>query len=228
MTRRTITIIVGVVVAVVAVGVIWWLAAPLFINTTVDEAFPFETLPDPETVADMSEDEIAELRDQIAAAVPSEDEMADMPEDVIAAAEERLMAVSAEMPPVEADEDMPEDMPDEPVVLSAGEFVDADAFHRGSGSATIYELPEGGNVLRFEEFSVTNGPDLHVILSSNPEPTSRADIGDDYVDLGQLKGNMGNQNYDIPADVDLSNYQSIVIYCLPFHVVFSTATLSGA
>ena len=51
-------------------------------------------------------------------------------------------------------------------------------------------------------------------------------VGDDYVHLGALKGNIGNQNYEIPAEVDLSEYKSVVIYCVPFHVVFATATLS--
>jgi hypothetical protein len=50
-------------------------------------------------------------------------------------------------------------------------------------------------------------------------------VGSDYIDLGFLKGNIGDQNYDLPAGVDLSQYNSVVIYCLPFHVVFSTATL---
>ncbi|MEM7031214.1 MAG: DM13 domain-containing protein, partial [Chloroflexota bacterium] len=111
-------------------------------------------------------------------------------------------------------------------VLKQGSFIDADDFHKGSGAATVYQVPDGQDVLRFEDFSVTNGPDLHVILSSNPNPTSSSDIGDDYIDLGSLKGNMGNQNYEIPADIDLANYQSVVIYCMPFHVVFATATLN--
>ena len=55
-------------------------------------------------------------------------------------------------------------------------------------------------------------------------PADRDELGD-YIDLGSLKGNIGNQNYEIPAGTDLSQYQSIVIYCQPFHVVFATATL---
>ncbi len=55
---------------------------------------------------------------------------------------------------------------------------------------------------------------------------SRAEVGSDYVDLGSLKGNMGNQNYEIPTDLDLSDYQGVVIYCMPFHVVFATASLN--
>jgi hypothetical protein len=53
------------------------------------------------------------------------------------------------------------------------------------------------------------------------------EVGEDQVELGQLKGNVGNQNYEIPAEIDLSLYQSVVIYCLPFQVVFSTATLDA-
>jgi hypothetical protein len=48
-----------------------------------------------------------------------------------------------------------------------------------------------------------------------------------YLDLGSLKGNLGNQNYDIPAGTDINQFKSVVIYCLPFHVVFSTADLAG-
>jgi hypothetical protein len=81
-------------------------------------------------------------------------------------------------------------------------------------------------VLRLEEFDVTNGPDLHVILSKNPAPTNRVEVGNEYVDLGQLKGNQGNQNYVIPDYIDLLQYQSVVIYCVPFHVVFAIATLN--
>ena len=121
---------------------------------------------------------------------------------------------------------MPDEQMDEALQLQQGQFKDADSFHKGAGSATIYQLSGGERVLRFEDFSVTNGPDLHVLLAAHPNPASRDDVHEAYIDLGPLKGNVGNQNYDIPADVDLSQYQSVVIYCEPFHVVFATATLN--
>lgn len=136
---------------------------------------------------------------------------------------EATMDAAASAPATVMEEPMP-DQASEAALLLNGEFRDADSFHMGSGLATIYELASG-RVLRFENFDVTNGPDLRVLLSTNPNPTSRDDIGD-YVDLGSLKGNQGNQNYDIPADLDLSQYQSVVIYCMPFHVVFSVASLN--
>jgi hypothetical protein len=121
------------------------------------------------------------------------------------------------------EENMP-DASDEWTVVAEGSFVDADSFHQGSGTAAIFQQGDQ-RVLRFEDFSVTNGPDLHVILTKHPAPGGRSDVGDDYIDLGSLKGNLGNQNYEIPTSVDLSQYQGVVIYCVPFHVVFSTATL---
>jgi len=73
---------------------------------------------------------------------------------------------------------------------------------------------------------VTNGPELHVILAPHPNPESRGDVtAAGYVDLGKLKGNIGDQNYAIPENVDLPGVGSVVIYCKPFHVIFSVATL---
>ena len=109
-------------------------------------------------------------------------------------------------------------------VIAEGQFAGTDRLHMGEGSAAIFQQGDQ-RVLRFEDFSVTNGPDLHVILTRHPAPSGRSDVGEDYIDLGSLKGNVGNQNYEIPADVDLSSYQGVVIYCVPFHVVFATATL---
>ena len=112
--------------------------------------------------------------------------------------------------------------------LAMGSFKDADAFHRGSGTATIYRTPDGSEVLRLEDLNVTNGPALHVVLSTHPDPERSEQVKQEgYVGLGDLKGNRGNQNYPIPAGVDTSVHKSVVIYCYPFAVVFSVATLEG-
>ncbi|MDH3600540.1 MAG: DM13 domain-containing protein [Candidatus Tectomicrobia bacterium] len=57
-------------------------------------------------------------------------------------------------------------------------------------------------------------------------PADRSEVKPDYMDLGSLKGNIGSQNYPIPAETDIVPFKSVVIYCMPFHVVFSTATLN--
>jgi hypothetical protein len=81
-------------------------------------------------------------------------------------------------------------------------------------------------VLRLENFKSTNGPDLHVYLASHPNPTKSSEIKDQgFVNLGRLKGNIGNQNYAIPASVDLSKQGSVIIYCKAFSTIFSVASL---
>ncbi len=114
----------------------------------------------------------------------------------------------------------------EATAVKMGTFRDADRFHKGSGSVTIYRLEDGSHVLRLEEFAVTNGPDLRVILSPHADPQGRSDVtAAGYVELGKLKGNVGNQNYPIDAGVDVSAFNSVVIYCKPFHVLFAVAGL---
>lgn len=113
-----------------------------------------------------------------------------------------------------------------PVKLKAGDFSGVDRFHKGRGKATIYRLPDGSSLLRLEDFTVTNGPDLRVILTPNQNPDGAGDVtAPGHVELAKLKGNMGNQNYEIPSDVDIASFQSVVIYCKPFRVIFSVAPL---
>jgi hypothetical protein len=110
--------------------------------------------------------------------------------------------------------------------VAAGTFTKIDRLHWAEGTATIYEKTGGGFALRFEEgFNAANGPDLRVVLSPHASPRDHDELGE-YVELAELKGNIGSQNYDIPSDVDLATIQSVVIYCKRFGVLFSTATLA--
>ena len=137
-----------------------------------------------------------------------------------AAIQEMVQEVVKEM------EEPPEVVTQEPVSLASGNFRDADSFHRGSGTATIYRLPDGSNLLRLEDFTVTNGPDLRVLLAEPGDPMSRDELqAGGYTHLAKLKGNKGNQNYEIPADINLEEQNSVIIYCMPFHVIFSVAPL---
>ncbi|MBI4202644.1 MAG: DM13 domain-containing protein [Chloroflexi bacterium] len=112
------------------------------------------------------------------------------------------------------------------VRLKSGVLRDADSFHKGRGQAVIYGLPSGERLLRLEDIRITNGPDLHVLLSAHPDPRNPAEVKDTgFLDMGKLKGNIGSQNYPVPAGTDLSLYRSVVIYCWPFNVVFSVAPL---
>ncbi len=130
----------------------------------------------------------------------------------------------------EIDKIMEEPMPEEEVsmmkILSQGIFYDI--AHEGNGLATIYQLADGGRVLRFENFNVLNGPELHVwLVGENPVPNTVGTEPDVYYDLGNLKGNIGDQNYEIPEDLDLGIYNSVVIWCVPFRVPFNAASLDS-
>ena len=149
----------------------------------------------------------------------SMEDASDMTDEAVAMMEEAIEQSEMAMRPAAENEIQ---------ALGTGNFKDADAFHRGSGTATIYRTPDGSEVLRLEDLDVTNGPALHVVLSTHPDPERSAQVKQEgYVDLGDLKGNRGNQNYPIPAGVDTSVHKSVVIYCYPFAVVFSVATLGS-
>ena len=112
-------------------------------------------------------------------------------------------------------------------VLAKGEFHNADK--TGSGTATIYQLADGKRVLRLTNFSVENGPDLHVRLIKADDAKDTASVAKaDHVELGKLKGNKGDQNYDVPATVDLGKDRVVSIWCNRFSVNFAAAPFKAA
>jgi len=108
-----------------------------------------------------------------------------------------------------------------PVVLSTGTFISGE--HDTSGTALVVALPDGSLVVRFEDLDTSNGPDLRVVLST--DDASDAWKYDGRHILGELKGNIGDQNYTIPLDVDLTQFGSVVIWCERFSVAFGAAPL---
>ena len=109
-------------------------------------------------------------------------------------------------------------------ILAQGDFYNL--AHEGHGRATVYELADGSRVLRFEDFEVLNGPELHVwLVPVDPVPDTVGVEITGYLDLGPLKGNIGAQNYDLPPDLDLNHFKSVVIWCQPFRVPFNAAPL---
>jgi hypothetical protein len=115
----------------------------------------------------------------------------------------------------------------QPVLLASGQFRGVDGFHKGEGKARVFRLSDGTLILRLEEFKVTNGPDLYVFLSGHPAPRSGSQVHEGgALEVARLKGNIGNQNYALLPNVDLSKFKSVVVYCKQFSVVFSTAELS--
>ncbi len=194
----------------ILVGVAGWiLFSPLFIDNVVDEGFP------PAASAPRAPD-----------TMPSPTELAEMPGAEREAMREEVLDKAAAMPNTEVVEDMPVDSG--PALLIGGTFRDGDRIHKGSGNAGIYRLADGSNVLRFEDFESTNGPDLRVIVSSHPNPDDGTQVHEGFHDLGPLKGNVGNQNYVLPAGLEPDDIGSVIIYCRAFSVIFAVASLTDA
>ena len=109
-------------------------------------------------------------------------------------------------------------------VLAKGEFHNADK--AGKGTATVYQLANGKRVLRLSDFRTDNGPDLYVRLIAAADAKDTASVAKkEYVELAKLKGNKGNQNYELPADLNLTTYRVVSIWCNRFSVNFAAAPL---
>ena len=197
--HKPLSAVIAAIIIVPGLAVAWWLGSPLFIDKTVDEDFP--ALVNAVMPAGMS------MRDADA----TMEAAMDAPREV----EEEMMEAMGAMLAPEA--------------VKWGDSATAMPFTKVAGMATIYNLGTDGYVLRFEDFNVINGPDLRVLVTTHPDPMGRGDVHADdvtYVELGKLKGNIGNQNYPIPPEVNVDDQHSVVIYCKPFQVVFAVAPLS--
>lgn len=212
---------IAIPLAVVGVGVLAFLAFGVFgihtkfIDDEVSESGPvFESgaasepaadLVDESTtdeVNDVVEDEETPLEVEADEPLP---ETADVAVDVAAEAEAEAGAV---------------------VTLIEGSFIDRS--HPGSGLAKVLNDGTEQRFLRFEEFETDNGPDLFVYLTRADAAADAGAFGvdGDFINLGRLKGNVGEQNYEIPIDVDLSEFSTVVVWCDRFSVAFTAADLA--
>ena len=112
-----------------------------------------------------------------------------------------------------------------PLLLSQGRF--HGVAHTTAGLATIYQFPDGKRALRLTEFETSNGPDVQVHLVATKDATDNETVTTaGFIHLGALKGSVGDQNYEVSADVDLTRYQAVTIWCRRFGVNFGTAPLN--
>lgn len=108
--------------------------------------------------------------------------------------------------------------------LASGQF--HSGAHETKGAATIFQLADGKKTLRLTDFATSNGPDVHVYLvASNDAKDNDTVTNAGFIDIGTLKGNIGDQNYELPAGVDLAKYRAVTIWCKRFSVNFGTAPL---
>jgi len=195
-----------IIVAVVTV----YLASPLFISTEINEPFP------PNSDALVSFENFSMM---------SEDERAKAAENMSVFQKNGLMiqyANSSSDTSNIVNESMNEtvglSVPNN--LLISGSFIGVnDGIHNAEGTAKVVPLPQDDtNVLRLENLKVTNGPDLYVYLSTDKSAS-------DIVNLGKLKANNGNQNYNIPTGTDFTKYDTVLIWCKAFSVLFGSVEL---
>ena len=120
-----------------------------------------------------------------------------------------------------------------PTASAASDQLATGQFHNGAhdtkGTATVFQLADGKKTLRLTDFATSNGPDVHVYLVAADDAKDNDTVTKaGFIDVGSLKGNIGDQNYDLPANADLSKYRSVTIWCKRFRVNFGTAPLMNS
>ena len=214
------------IIPIVILGIVaTYAVSPYFTESTIDEALPTGAIIQPtmekETNSMMEEEEkMKMMEEEEKMKMMEEEEKMKMMEE-----EEKMKMMEEEekMKMMEEEEKMKMMEEEEKIIPMsyAGMFVGVgDGIHDAQGDTFTIPLENGDEVLRLENFKATNGPDLYVYLSTDKEAS-------DYIDLGRLKANSGNQNYDIPNDANLEKYNKVLIWCKAFGVLFGSAELSS-
>ncbi len=211
-----------IIIAVVIVGGISVYAiSPYSTESTVDEALPTGALIQPKI-----EDKESMKVDEIMMEESVKEEMKEvehvMEDKMMMESEMKEKEVAIEEKLMMGERTFDESMMEEMIPMSyEGTFIGVgDGIHDAQGNAYTIPLDDGGNVLRLENFKSTNGPDLFVYLATD-------DNASEFVNLGELKANQGNQNYDIPEGTDLEKYNKVLIWCKAFSVLFGSAELTS-
>jgi hypothetical protein len=210
--RRRLLLAGAVGLPVLAVALWWFQPQALLFDDVVDESFPIGA--DAAVTDDLAPGETTDRQ-------PADD---DEPDTVDAAPDDGEGADDTDAEDDPSQEAAP--APTGPEELATGSFVSRNRY-TVTGTATTYELEDGQRILRLEDFTSTNGPDLFVYLTVAGSADDDAALDADFIDLGALTGNIGNQNYVIPDEVDLDRYTSVVIWCRRFTTSFGVADLAG-
>ncbi len=217
--------------AAIAIAVAAWLAFGFFgihtafIDDKVSEANPFADVATSSTGAAASESAAVEQPADDATGTAATDRRASSP--ATESSDNPAPAAAADAA-VDAETDAASEAADatpEIVTLASGTIIDHD--HSGEGTVTV--LTDGTQrFLRFEDdFAIDNGPDLNVYLVRGVDAAGPASLfDDDFIDLGDLKGNIGAQNYELDPSIDLNEYDTVVIWCVRFSVAFNAADLN--
>jgi hypothetical protein len=203
-------IIIGIIIAAIAIPLGIYTISPLFINTEINEPLP--SLANEKSSIDFTK-----------FMAMTENEKLDAAKNMTVEEKDMIMRTAAEQNTTTINEPMTMNIDQStPKTGLIGNFIGVgDGIHNAEGLAKILTLSTGSPILRLEDFKSTNGPDVHLYLSNNKE-------ANDFIDLGRLKANIGNQNYQIPLDTDFNKYKYVLIWCQPFSVLFGSAQLNSS
>ena len=219
--NKSLLVIIVIVVGAASVFAV----SPYFTESTVDEALPTGAIMQPKMEdkdAMMIKDDSTVMEEKAMMEDPLAEEKLMMDDPLAEETPEKTMDKTMEEKAMMEEDSMMEETMEELVVVSyAGTFTGAgDGIHDAQGDVYSIPLEDGSNVLRLENFQSTNGPDLFVYLATDENAS-------EFINLGALKANNGNQNYEIPDDTDLEKYNKILIWCKSFSVLFGSAELSS-
>ena len=201
MNRKMLILTIIVVAIAIPVGV--YTFSPLFINRTINEPLPSDAVQQYQKFISMDQ------QHRINAAKSMDEKQKNM---IMRAAAQINSTVN------EQADNLIQNKQQQKIITSA--FIGAgDGFHNTEGVSKVIPLQDGGSILRLENFRSTNGPNVHVYMSTNKDAT-------DFADLGRLKANNGNQNYNIPIGINVAKYKYVLIWCKDFSVLFGSAQLT--
>ena len=201
-------IIIGVIFAIIVVPLAIYTVSPLFISTEVNEPLPAMASAEFQKFMNLTE----EGRIQAADNMSQQEKNSIM---ILAANENSTVNESIDTKSAGKENETTRNM-------LSGKFIGInDGIHNAEGVVKVIALDDGTSILRLENFKATNGPDLYVYLATDKSAS-------DIVNLGRLKGNIGNQNYAIPAGTNLTKYNTALIWCKAFSVLFGSAQLASS
>jgi hypothetical protein len=208
MNKRKVIIVV-IIIAAIAIPVGIYTVSPLFINTTVNEPLPTTS-----SLTDLQ-------KFQEFMSMNNEEQRVEKGQQMTTEEKNAILRGAAQTNGDTINQTMTEaiTLGGGASSLAMGRFIGVnDGIHNAEGLAKVIRLDNVSTILRLENFKATNGPDLYVYLATDNSAS-------DFVNLGRLKGNIGNQNYDIPEGTDLSRYNTALIWCKAFSVLFGSAKL---
>lgn len=196
-------IIISIIIAAIVIPLAIYTISPLFLSNVVNEPDPTLAISEFQKYMNLSE----EQRIEVAKNMTREKAMMI---GIMAAKQNTTVDENVTFPIIEQT----------PNNTLTGTFIGiGDGFHNVEGAAKVIPVESGAQILRLENFKATNGPDLYVYLSNDKSAS-------DFINVGRLKGNVGNQNYEIPIGSDLSKYNTVLIWCRAFSFLFGSAQIT--